>query len=133
MEKSCGCIVFNKDKVLIEKSLSGYYGFPKGHIEKNETEQECALRETLEETGIKAKINPKYRFSIKYLVHEKTPKEVIYFISHLEGSEKITIQEEELSDAFWVNIEDVKNILSFDNLKKLWESALEVYNGKINI
>ena len=56
MEKSCGCVVFNDNKVLIVKSLNGVYGFPKGHIEENETDVECAIRETFEETGIEVKI-----------------------------------------------------------------------------
>ena len=70
MEKSCGCVVFNKGKVLIEESLSGFYGFPKGHIESGENEEECAYRETLEETGIRCRIDSSKRFVISYLVHE---------------------------------------------------------------
>ena len=52
-EKSCGAVVFTNDsgqrKYLIIKSLNGIYGFPKGHIEINETELEAAKREILEE------------------------------------------------------------------------------------
>ena len=52
MEKSCGCIVFNNGKVLVEESISGFYGFPKGHIENGESEEECAIRETKEECNL---------------------------------------------------------------------------------
>ena len=133
MEKSCGCIVFNKGKVLIERSINGFYGFPKGHIEKDESEIECAIRETSEETGILAKVDYDERFSIFYKVHEVVPKEVVYFISSLVGSDNISIQEEEVSSACWVPIDEVRNVLSFDNLKCLWDKVLEVYNGKVNI
>ena len=133
MEKSCGCIVFNNGKVLIEESLNGFYGFPKGHIENGESEVECAYRETLEETGVKANIDSSDRFVISYLVHDNIPKEVVYFISTLNGSDNISIQEEEVSDAYWVPIDEVRDILSFDNLKNLWDEVLEVYNGKVNI
>ena len=48
-EVSGGAVVFTrqKDEILyvIIQSIEGYYGFPKGHIEKNETEEEAALRE----------------------------------------------------------------------------------------
>ena len=133
MEKSCGCVVFNNGKVLVEKSLSGFYGFPKGHIENGETDEECAIRETFEETGISARVDSSSRFSISYLVHDVVPKEVIYFISYLNGSDVISIQEEEVSEACWVPISEVRDILSFDNLKELWDKILGVYNGKANI
>ena len=133
MEKSCGCIVFNNNKVLIEKSINGFYGFPKGHIEKGESEIECAIRETLEETGISVRVDSNERFTISYLVHDVVPKEVIYFISYLNGSDNIVIQEEEVSSASWVPIDEVRDVLTFDNLKCLWDRVLEVYNGKVNI
>ena len=133
MEKSCGCVVFNNGKVLVEKSLSGFYGFPKGHIENGETDEECAIRETFEETGISARVDSSSKFSISYLVHDVVPKEVIYFISYLNGSDVISIQEEEVSEACWVPIDEVRDILSFDNLRELWDKILGVYNGKANI
>ena len=133
MEKSCGCIVFNNGKVLVEKSLSGFYGFPKGHIENGESEVECAIRETLEETGIRARVDLNDRFVISYLVHDINPKSVVYFISSLVGSDDISIQEEEVSSACWVDINSVRDVLTFDNLKCLWDRVLEVYNGKVNI
>lgn len=133
MEKSCGCIVINDGKVLIEKQVGGFYGFPKGHIEKNESEEECAYRETLEEVGVKCDIDSNLRFKVNYLVHNNIPKEVIYFIGYLVGSSDIHIQEEEVEEAFWIDINKVYDILTFDNLKEMWVNAYneykEVYNG----
>lgn len=133
MEKSCGCIVFNNNRVLIVRQVSGVYGFPKGHIENGETEEQCAIRETLEETGVSVNVLSQYRFCISYFVHENIPKDVIYFISFLNGSDDITIQTDELSDAFWIDVSSVRDYLTFDNLKDLWDKVyskyLEVYNG----
>jgi 8-oxo-dGTP pyrophosphatase MutT (NUDIX family) len=135
MEKACGCIVINGDKVLIEKQLSGFYGFPKGHIENGETEEECAIRETFEEVGVRARVDSNLRFTINYVVHGTIPKEVVFFVSFLEGDSLIHIQEEEVEDAFWVDIDKVYDILTFDNLKEMWSEAYnkykEVYNGKV--
>lgn len=133
MEKSCGCIIINDNKVLIIKQINGEYGFPKGHIEVGESEEECAIRETFEEAGVNVKVDSNLRFSISYIVHGNIPKEAVYFVSFLNGCSDITIQEEELLNAFWIDIDEVKDILSFDNLKGLWIRAYnkyrEVYNG----
>ena len=133
MEKSCGCIIINNGKVLIEKQIGGFYGFPKGHIEDGESEEECAYRETFEEVGIKCCIDSSLRFTVNYLVHDSIPKEVVYFIGFLDGSDNIIIQESEIEDAFWIDIDKVYDILTFDNLKKMWSVAysryMEVYNG----
>lgn len=133
MEKSCGCVVFNDHKVLVIKQLNGDYGFPKGHIENDENEFDCAIRETFEETGIKANILCDEKFSISYYVHDSVLKEAVYFISSLSGSDHIVIQEDELEDCFWLDCDKVYDILSYDNLKKLWlkiyDKYREVYNG----
>lgn len=133
MEKSCGCIIFNNDKVLIVKQTSGFYGFPKGHIEIGETFEECAIRETREEVGLDVKVDSNYKFCISYLVHDKVPKEVVYFISFVVGNDSIKIQEDEIAEAMWVSCDKVSDILSFDNLREIWLQAYdkykEVYNG----
>ena len=60
-EYSAGAVVFKRErgklKYLLIKSFTGVFGFPKGHIEAGETEQEAAVREVFEETGIKAEQN----------------------------------------------------------------------------
>ena len=126
MERSCGCIVFNNEKVLVVKQVSGFYGFPKGHIEDGESFEECAIRETLEETGISVRVDSRFKFKLFYLVHDVSPKEVIYFISFLNGSDDIHIQESEIESAMWVDCDKVSNILSFDNLKSLWNDIYTI-------
>ena len=51
-EKSCGCIIIEDKKVLLIKQTNGIWGFPKGHVEENETELQTAEREVKEETNL---------------------------------------------------------------------------------
>ena len=102
-EKSCGAVVAtkidNKIKYLIIKSIEGIYGFPKGHMELDEVEEETALREILEETGIKVKLINGFRYKLNYEIKDKNIyKEVIYFLGEYSNQE-IVYQKEELSDA----------------------------------
>eukprot|EP00730_Choanoeca_flexa_P000058 TRINITY_DN10026_c0_g1_i2.p1 TRINITY_DN10026_c0_g1~~TRINITY_DN10026_c0_g1_i2.p1 ORF type:complete len:300 (+),score=59.79 TRINITY_DN10026_c0_g1_i2:55-954(+) len=50
---TAGCILVNseRDKVLMVKSFSKTWGFPRGKIDKDEELSDCAVRETVEETG----------------------------------------------------------------------------------
>ena len=52
MIKKAGCILINiVNKEIALVCRNGEYSFPKGHLEINETIRECAIRETIEETG----------------------------------------------------------------------------------
>ena len=55
-EKSCGAVVYcqeeNDIKYLLVCERSGFWVFPKGHMEEGESEHETALREVKEETGL---------------------------------------------------------------------------------
>ncbi len=122
-EKSCGAIIIKDNKVLIIRQKSGFYGFPKGHMELSESEIETCIREVKEETNLLVQIKEDLRFPIQYQQEENLIKEVIYFVA-TPVTLDLKIQEKELLEAKWVPIEEVENILTFENLKKLW---LEVY------
>jgi 8-oxo-dGTP pyrophosphatase MutT (NUDIX family) len=58
---SCGCAVIrtclNRPQILLVNSgFNKYWGIPKGHREVGEANIDCAVRETLEETGIVARV-----------------------------------------------------------------------------
>ena len=42
---------------MIKHKNGGHWAFPKGHVEKKETEPETALREIKEETGLKVELD----------------------------------------------------------------------------
>lgn len=122
MEKSCGAIIFNDGKVLVVKQTSGFYGFPKGHVEIGETEKETAIRETKEETGLDIKIISDKRYTQSYIVKENVHKDVVFFIAKLENNNEKR-QVEEIEEILWIDINEVEKILTYDSLKELWKEA----------
>lgn len=82
MVKKCGIILFDekiKKYFLVYGRKSGKWGFPKGHMERGETEEDTALREFFEETG--------YRFSSTINLKEKyIVKNNIYFKVNIKNS-----------------------------------------------
>ena len=126
-EKSCGAVVVtkidNKIKYLIIKSIEGIYGFPKGHMELDEVEEETALREILEETGIKVKLINGFRYKVNYEIKDKNIyKEVIYFLGEYSNQE-IVYQKEELSDAELMDFPTAFSVLQYDDSKAVLKAA----------
>lgn len=135
-EISCGAVVFTRKKgkilYVIIKSLEGYYGFPKGHMEKNETEEQAALREIYEETGLKVKIIPGFKTFVEYPLPQKEGviKRVIYFAAEYDGQE-ISYQKGELLGAYLMTYEDALNIFQFENNKRVLKEANDfILSGK---
>ena len=129
-EKSCGAVVFNNDngiiKYLLVRNKSGVYGFPKGHVENNETEEETAIREIYEETGVKVSLIPGFKESEMRLVlkNEKAIKEVIYFLGIFHDQD-YNYPEEELSGVFLVDYDEAMKLFIYDSSKRILKSANE--------
>ena len=87
LEHSAGAVVFTRRegelRYVIEESLSGYPGFPKGHMEAGEKERETALREVFEEVGLRPRLLPDFRAAEVYPLPGKpdTYKQVVYFLA----------------------------------------------------
>ena len=122
-EKSCGCIIINEEKILLIQQKQGFWGFPKGHIETNETEQETAIREVKEETNIDVKIEKDYRYKEEYITDKGTQKEVVYFIAQKIGG-SLKVQEEEVKTAKGVGYEEALETLTYDDTRSILKQAL---------
>lgn len=127
-EKSCGAVVFKIEDgniyYLVEKMKAGHYSFPKGHVEKKETEDMTALREIKEEVGIDVWLDLRHRFVITYTVKNNVRKDNVYFVAkYLNGN--IEIDESEVIDAKWYSESEVIDLLK----SKLTEAQIELYKG----
>ena len=104
------------------RTSNGEYGFPKGHMEGNETEIETALREIKEDTSLDVLIDPTFRETVSYYPKRDTLKTVVYFIARAKNYDFIP-QAEEIADIRWVDIGYASNILSYDNDKHIVSKA----------
>lgn len=82
-EKSCGTIIINQNKVLVIGARDDegklFWSFPKGHQENGETDIETAVRETLEEVGLRTEIVDQMPIFTNHLIHGGTAVKDIYF------------------------------------------------------
>lgn len=122
-EISCGTITFYKDRILLIKQNRGYVGFPKGHMEEGETEEETAIRETKEETNIDVKIHKDKKYCINYTINDKISKDVVFFLAEPISFE-IKNQDTEVEKTMWVDKSLVCEYLSYDDTKEVFIEAL---------
>lgn len=128
-EKSCGIVLFRmqdeKRMYLLLHYPGGHVDLAKGHVEKNETEHETALRELKEETGITdVKFIDGYREEIFYTYNKKgrlSNKQVVFFLA--ETKEKDVTVSFEHQNYFWLPFKEAHEKLTFENAKKLLEKA----------
>ena len=127
-ENSCGAIVFNEntEKILLVKMHNGNWGFPKGHIEKDETKEETAIREVLEETNVRIKIIPNFEREIKYIPNERTIKKVTIFMG-ITQDEEVTIDTFEIEDFKWCTYEEALKLVTYKLQKDVLENARKVF------
>ena len=136
-EKSCGAVVFTKSaegiKYVIIRSLDGYYGFPKGHCETGESEEETALREIWEETGLSVRIVPGFRYVDIYPLPQKpgVMKQVVYYLAESEGQE-IRYRKEELSGAYQMSFDSAMDAFRWESSKLILTKAND-YLSKMEI
>lgn len=122
-EKSCGAIVFTYiDGVrhyVIVKQVDGHHGFPKGHVEGDESEMMTALREIKEETGLEPKLLNGFRYEDSYLLPHKldTLKEVIYFIGEYRDQTFVP-QASEITQIKLLKFTEAYHSLEYYSLRK---------------
>lgn len=126
-EKSCGCIVFDGNKILLVKQTQGHWGIPKGHVEENETEHETAIREVKEETNIDVEIEGEGRYTENYVTDKGVQKEVVYFIARKVGG-SVAAQEAEIKEIEWLNPREALERVTYDDTRSLLKKALKDKN-----
>jgi 8-oxo-dGTP pyrophosphatase MutT (NUDIX family) len=134
-EKSAGAVIFRKEGEEVfylllhyagsSPKAKGYWDFPKGHLEKGETEMVAAFREIEEETGLKdLRFIPGFRDSIKYFFRAQGKtifKTVAFFLAETE-QEEIKISDEHIGYE-WLPFNQAFKEMKFANAKNILAKA----------
>lgn len=125
-EFSAGGVLLKGNQVLLIKSPSGVWTFPKGMVEEGEDLKDTAIREVQEETGVKGEVLQKIG-EIEYFYTKdgkRVKKKVVYFLMRYEeGQPKASW---EVQDARFFPIEEARKLLKYKGDKEIFKKALQL-------
>ena len=127
--KAAGGFVLNENKEVLMMFRRGKWDLPKGKMDNKESFEDCAIRETEEETGLKKikLISPlittyhTYHEGSKYVL-----KETRWFTMKVSGEQKLLPQAaEQITKLEWVGKNDLKKYLqnSFPSVNDVLEAG----------
>lgn len=120
MIRAAGCLVYRQGErgvevLVVHRPLYDDWDFPKGKVEPGETELDCAVRETHEETGYTGEIGAELP-SDRYVVRGED-KTVRWWLLHQTGG--AFVANEEVDQVVWLSPEAALERLSYDHPKQL--------------
>ncbi|MCH7828818.1 NUDIX domain-containing protein [Patescibacteria group bacterium] len=130
-EQSAGAVIFrieNKEPRYLllhyptgARTKKEYWDFPKGHLEKGETEKQAALREVAEETGLRdVFFVPGFKQRIQYYfrIEGKTIFKTVVFFLAFTKKKKVKISFEH-KGFIWLPFEEAMKKLKFTNARRI--------------
>jgi 8-oxo-dGTP pyrophosphatase MutT (NUDIX family) len=133
--KACGAVVYRRRlgrvQYLLVQQLNGeHWGFPKGHMDPGEREEDTARREVQEETGLNVRFKPGFYERIHYLTPKSRKKEVVCFLARAPAFHGVSVPKDEIADARWLPYEQARQTLTFENTRILLDKAEAFVRGK---
>ncbi|MBC8589695.1 NUDIX hydrolase [Wansuia hejianensis] len=134
-ETSAGGVVAFGNTILLLRKYNGDWVLPKGRVEDNEELHTTALREVMEETGVKAEIiqylgdiNYKYK-NIQY--DEIVSKTVHWYLMSSHNMQCTPQKKEGFIDAKYVHMDKVTKILKYEDEKKIITKSLKLIRSNL--
>ena len=142
-EISAGGLVFTRTprgiKFAIMKDSYGKWAFPKGHVERGETQEEAAARETLEELGLDQVRLLQYLGTIDIWFRDRFEKKGTlihkdihyYLFETLEGAELRPDPEQHAYEARWIPSGKLLSSSSYPDMIPIIKRALGFVSGRL--
>jgi tRNA nucleotidyltransferase (CCA-adding enzyme) len=129
-EICAGAVVFSPNaagvRYLIIHDSHGNWGFPKGHIERNESQLEAASRELREETGVDEAVAHGPITEIDWVFRDRrvqVHKRCCYFLFETTRTAVRPQVEEGIHECRWCVYAEARRRLTFENTRAVLANA----------
>ena len=107
-----GIVVRDGDVLLVHRPRYDDWTFPKGKADHDESDEDCALREVYEETGVRCALEEELP-STQYVDARGRPKRVRWWRMHPLEDEGFT-PNDEVDELRWVDAATASTLLTYD-------------------
>jgi 8-oxo-dGTP pyrophosphatase MutT (NUDIX family) len=97
--------------VLVHRPRYDDWTFPKGKAEPGERDEDCALREVFEETGLRGRLGPELA-TVTYTDRHGRPKVVRYWAMTVEDGR--FAPNDEVDELRWLGLDDAGALLTYE-------------------
>ena len=114
IEVTSGAVVYRYQNneiqyLLLESQNKGHFwGFPKGHVEGQESLLQTAQREIKEETQLELPIDTSFKVYTEYDLPNGNRKQMTLYIAELTADEGIHLQTEEIKNSGWFDYQTAR-------------------------
>jgi 8-oxo-dGTP diphosphatase len=135
---AAGAVLWREEKgalqlALVHRGRYNDYGWAKGKLDPGEVLPQTAVREVLEETGLKIKLGVKLPVQ-RYKLPSGEPKEVHFWAARVSDSALAGskfVPHEEVAEVIWAAPDKVASLLSYDADKELLKYVVSLYNREL--
>ena len=129
-EVSAGGVVIFGNAILLLKKFNGDWVLPKGRVEKGENIREAAIREVMEESGVKAEII-RYIGMVHYTYKNIKGNEIVYktvhwYLMRTNSMDSTPQKREGFVEARFVHVDRVLDLIKYKDEKKIIKKALRL-------
>jgi 8-oxo-dGTP diphosphatase len=107
-----------REVLVVHRPRYEDWSFPKGKLKSGETDEECAVREVAEETGLVCELGEELP-ATEYTDASGRPKRVRYWLMRPVGGRLEYLHE--VDEARWVSPEQARALLSYERDRGLLE------------
>jgi len=131
-QSSAGILIYFKENEEIKflfLKYKTYWGFAKGIMEENESEEQTAVREAKEETNLDVTIIPGFKHEQRWFFRFENnliAKKAIFFIAKVskEQSNEVKISEEHEAYS-WLSLNEAEKVMKIKSNKEMLRKAYD--------